>query len=334
MSSGNNLPGYNPQGQLATDSSGNALPWQQQTPMALGEQGYQNSQTQKGKNQAYNQQQYMDAAHPNTSTGTGSQSWHQDPKTGTWSESNTLNGGLASGQANLSSQIGAQGPIGNGDQARDQAISGAYNQATSRLNPQWAQSNEQLGQQLASEGLDPNSQAYRNAMLTQSQAQNDAYGSAMNSAIGQGTAAQQATFGENYQASMAPYQQLASLNNLYSQGDASGLAGLQAANGYTAQQNAASGQAIGTGVAAAGSIIGTASDERVKQNIHRLPVEAAPGVPLATFEYKHAPGKTYAGVIAQDLEEEHPEHVTTGPDGIKRVSAPFVPFVVGTTRKK
>lgn len=90
------------------------------------------------------------------------------------------------------------GQIGNGDDARNQAINAAYGQATSRLNPQWAARDEALQAQLANQGLDPQtSQAGRMAQFQQNQARNDAYGSAMNSAIMQGQAAGDSVFRNN-----------------------------------------------------------------------------------------------------------------------------------------
>lgn len=53
------------------------------------------------------------------------------------------------------------------------------------------------------------------------------------------------------------------------------------------------------------------SDARLKQNIERLSVEAIPGVPLATWEWKHQPGTRHVGVIAQDLAKVAPELVGT-----------------------
>src|SRR4029079_1616253 len=61
----------------------------------------------------------------------------------------------------------------------------------------WAQREEQQRQQLMNQGLDPDSEAYRNAMGTFGQQRNDAYSSAMNGAIGQGTAAGNAVFQNN-----------------------------------------------------------------------------------------------------------------------------------------
>lgn len=268
----------------------------------------------------------------NQQTGFGSEQWSQDPN-GNWTQNTSLNQPLGGTLGNLQGQAfsNSQSPIGNGDQARDQAITGAYNQATSRLDPQWNQAQEQQQAQLLNQGLDPGSQASQQSMGDFSRAKNDAYSSAMNGAIGQGTAAQQATFGENYQAQMAPYQQMGAL-----QGFQNGMPGYNAAGvapganyltaaeasaGILQNQNATnqsnSTDTISGGMGMLGSVM---SDERVKKNIHRLDVEAAPGVPVATFEYRHDPGKTRLGVIAQDLEEAgHGQMVSTGADGIKRV---------------
>lgn len=95
--------------------------------------------------------------------------------------------------------------IMGGEQARDQAISGAYNQATSRLDPQWQQREEQQRTQLLNQGLDPQSEAYKNSMGQLGQQRNDAYSSAMNNAIGQGTAAGDSMFRNSLMGSNAEY---------------------------------------------------------------------------------------------------------------------------------
>lgn len=113
-------------------------------------------------------------------------------------------------QTQLSSpfDLGSLGKMGTGDSARDQAIQAAYGQASSRLDPMFQQRRTQLESRLANQGLDANSEAYRNSIGDFDRAQNDAYGSAMNSAIGQGTAAGSAVFGQNM---MARQQQLAEM---------------------------------------------------------------------------------------------------------------------------
>jgi hypothetical protein len=89
------------------------------------------------------------------------------------------------------------GQMQDGSAARDQAIEAAYGQATSRLNPQWNQREEQMRAQLANQGLDPTSQAAQAASQQFGQQRNDAYGSAMNSAIMQGQAAGDSVFRNN-----------------------------------------------------------------------------------------------------------------------------------------
>ncbi len=234
-------------------------------------------------------------------------------------------------------------PMDDGSAARDQAINAAYGQSRSRLDPMWNQQQEQLGSSLANQGLDAGSEAARNANADFSRNRNDAYQGAMNSAIGQGTAAQQATFNENMAARNNPMQQMLAM-----QGGANNMPGFNAAgnagptNYYGAwqDQNAiqqaglqrASDQmnaAMGAGAQAFGALAGAAgkaSDARVKHDIHRLPVDAIPGVPLATFSYNATPKQRHVGVIAQDLEKVAPEHVKEGPDGVKRVSPQFAPF--------
>lgn len=82
-------------------------------------------------------------------------------------------------------------------EARKQAFDSAYGQATSRLDPQWQQRESQMETKLLNQGLDPNSEAYKNAMSQLGQQRNDAYTSAQNSAIDQSTAAGNALFNQS-----------------------------------------------------------------------------------------------------------------------------------------
>ena len=112
---------------------------------------------------------------------------------------NTLAGQATDQVANGGNFWGGLGSMPTGDSARQQAIDAAYGQATSRLDPQWQQQQTSLQQQLYGQGLREGDQAYDNAMGNFSRSKNDAYTSAMNSAIGQGTAAGQAVFGQGLQ---------------------------------------------------------------------------------------------------------------------------------------
>jgi hypothetical protein len=285
--------------------------------------------TSNSSKDAVNQQ--TQANRPNQYTGFGSNTWTKDAQ-GNWTQSTNLNPALGGALGNLQNQAysNSQQPMDNGSAARDQAIKAAYGQATSRLNPQWSQSEEQLGSQLANQGLDPNSAAYRQAMQQQAFAKNDAYGSAMNSAIAQGTAAQQATFNENMASQMAPYQQMGYLQN-FQNGmpgfNASGqyapanyLGAAEAMGGYGLQAQQLQGQMDADRMAGIGKFL-SMSDERVKTDIKRLPTEAYPGIPMATFKYKHAPERGHhLGVIAQDVEKVRPDAVATDEGGIKHVN--------------
>lgn len=135
---------------------------------------------------------------PDVSTPYASQQWSKGPD-GQWRMTTGFNGPLGGafdslgGQAanSLSKPVDFSGlpQLDSGQQARDQAINAAYGQATSRLNPQWDQRDAQLRQRLANQGLDPDSEAGKNALAQESRDRNDAYNSALSSAIGQGTAA-------------------------------------------------------------------------------------------------------------------------------------------------
>jgi hypothetical protein len=67
--------------------------------------------------------------------------------------------------------------------ARDQIQNALYQQQSQYLDPQFAQSDEQLGSQLSAQGIMPGSAAYKNAMDQQNRNKTFSYNSAANSAI-------------------------------------------------------------------------------------------------------------------------------------------------------
>ena len=71
-------------------------------------------------------------------------------------------------------------------QIQQQASNAAYQNATQYLDPQFKQSNAQLANQLANQGITQGSEAYNNAMLNAGNAQQQAYESARNQAYLQG----------------------------------------------------------------------------------------------------------------------------------------------------
>lgn len=242
------------------------------------------------------------------------------------------------------------GQMTDGSAARDQAIEAAYGQATSRLNPQWAQRDQLASSGLANQGLDPNSQAYRNAMRQHGQQRNDAYGSAMNSAIMQGQAAGDSVFRNNMMSRQQmiaealrqrgqPMSEMQQLSGFLQMPGFQSVQGPQLLNAAMAgdqynlnawnMQNQANADAWTGGMKAVGSVAApiamALSDERAKENIKRLDIEAMPGVPFATWTYKSEHGGAHAfGVIAQDLLRVDPSYVSKGEDGLLRVDYSFL----------
>jgi hypothetical protein len=86
--------------------------------------------------------------------------------------------------------------------------------------------------------------------------------------------------------------------------------------GYKARLNSSSG--IGGAI---GGILGgmmSLSDENAKENIAQVG-QTDDGQPIYKYNYKGDP-ETRMGLIAQDVEQSHPEAVATGADGLKRVN--------------
>ncbi|QSQ14044.1 tail fiber domain-containing protein [Myxococcus landrumensis] len=287
-----------------------------------------------------------------------SQSWSQGPD-GQWTMNNRFTGAFGQTHDALQQQLAdslgkpldlsSLGELGTGDAARDQAINAAYTQAASRLDPQWRLREESQRTQLLNQGLAENSEAYRNSMGELGRDRNDAYTSAMNSAIGQGTAAGQAVFNQNMGARnqrlqemlrqrTQPLSEAQSLQQLLTtmpgfQGASAGQApnALQAAMGqgqYGIQAWGATNQANADMWQSALQLASTAymmCDERVKTGVQRLETEAMPGVPLATWEYESEPGVRYLGVVAQDVQAVRPDLVLEDGDGLLRVHPSLAP---------
>jgi hypothetical protein len=273
-----------------------------------------------------NTQQQTQANRPTQQGPFGTSQWTQDPTTGQWTQNVSLTPGLNDAAQNIIGGLGT-GQV-NPAQARDQAIQAAYGQATSRLDPQWQQRQAALDTQLSNQGLTPGSRAYDAARQNANLAQNDAYAQAMyNAQTGAGNAA----FGQSLAANMQPYQQLGALQGLAQPGNFMGAGRAETPNllGALGQQYAGQLQNYGidqagknsklSGAASLGGAALAGSDERLKDKIERLPFEAIPGVPFATWEWKHRPGERQLGVIAQDLEKVRPDLVFLRDDGIRLV---------------
>jgi hypothetical protein len=233
------------------------------------------------------------------------------------------------------------GDVGTGDAARQQAIDAAYGQASSRLDPQWGQREDALRTQLANQGLDIGSEAYQGAMGELGRQRNDAYTSAMNAAIGQGTAAGQAIFGQDMQrrqqqigeANQRQYGALNAMNALlggqqvampsfpgFSQAGAAQAPNYLGAATALGQYNLANNQAqqgmfgdMFGGLGSFGSGLFGFSDARLKRRVRRSKVEIIPGVRLARWEWPD--GSAGFGVIAQDVAKVAPQYVARHASG-------------------
>lgn len=95
------------------------------------------------------------------------------------------------------------------EQARQAAADAAYGQATSRLDPQFAQAQAAMETKLRNQGLVPGGEAYTNAMRDFNFSRNDAYSNARNRAVQEGLQNQQAQFGMGMAANQAGFGQAA-----------------------------------------------------------------------------------------------------------------------------
>lgn len=86
---------------------------------------------------------------------------------------------------------------GGGQQAVNAAQNAVYNQATSRLDPQYQQMQSQLNSQLSNQGIDPTSTAGQIAQANLGRQRTDAYNQANYSAVQAGQNEQNQMFGQN-----------------------------------------------------------------------------------------------------------------------------------------
>ena len=327
-------------------------------------QNYQGLAQQQADQQNAMLGQQTQANRPNQTNAFGASStWSQGPD-GQWNQSTQFGGPLGNLNQSLQQQAsqamstpfslgGLPGAV-SGQEARDQAISSAYGQATSRLDPQFNQREQALESRLMNQGLQPGSEAYENARQRFSQERNDAYGGAMANAIGQGTAAGSTLFNQGM---MSRQQALSEL--LLQRGQAMGeLQGLQGFTGQSGFSQAGMGQApqllqagamqgaddwrryqarqqqqadlfgAGMDLLGTGASLFALCDARAKVELQRLPEEMLPGVPLATWRYRPGMGPTglHVGVVAQDLAAVRPEAVRERADGLLEVHPDFAPL--------
>lgn len=166
--------------------------------------------------------------------------------------------GFSPGQQ-VQGHVGPQNLTG----AYQAAADASYQQAASRLDPQWNLKQQQLQSQLANQGLSVNDDAYKSAMSQFGNAQNDAYNQALYGSQSAGLNAENTIFGQGVQqgqfANAAAAQQYgqnqgqAAFNNSTAgQAYQQNLGAAQFANTAQAQQNAQNAQAAQFGNQATG----------------------------------------------------------------------------------
>ena len=230
-----------------------------------------------------------------------------------------------------------------------------YNNAKQYLDPQFAQSDTALESKLANQGITRGSEAFNSAMLNQSNARQQAYESARNSATAQGVGAAQGMFGQNLQNSQlqnatsaqdfaqrqALQQNPINMLNAVRTGQQMNTATLPTQQNVAMQQGTAGpdmlGAATATGqynqgiynanqAANAGMVGGLGqmgmaaammSDRRLKTNI-QLIGKHDNGMNIYSWDYVW--GEHSRGVMADEVEEIMPEAVVMHPTGFKMVN--------------
>lgn len=206
-----------------------------------------------------------------------------------------------------------------------------------QLDPQWAAATTAEDAKLANEGVTPGSEAYNNDMVSFNAAKNSAYNqlylqgdaqaeseSLANqnqnineiSALMSGSQVATPTFSSTPQTSVAGTDVAGITQNSY-------LDANQQAQQSVAANNATMGGLFGLAGAGAqmvGSMYGVpgkTSDRRLKRDIARVGT-LDNGLPVYLYRYKEG-GPFEIGLMAQDVEDVHPEAVATMPNGFKAV---------------
>jgi len=219
-----------------------------------------------------------------------------------------------------------------------QSYQDAYMQ---RLAPQIQQGREALDVKLANQGIPVGSEAYRRAMLTQSQRENDLLAAATTQGFGVGQQARQSALQEQAYLRNEPLNTLSAVRtgaqvqgpqfvNSAQQATTAGPDILGATQmGFNAQMGAANAQNAANNAMTQGlfSLGGAAlmSDIRTKENIKHI-AWLPNGLPVYTYEYKDefkdhplAGHGTHTGVMAHEVEAMYSNAVITLDNGYKAV---------------
>jgi hypothetical protein len=212
-----------------------------------------------------------------------------------------------------------------------------------RLQPQIEQSREALATQLANSGIPVGSEAYKRAMMTQGQKENDLLAAATTQGFGVGSQANQQAYNQamtNYNLPLNTLNALRSGSqvqnptfiNTPQQANTAGADILGATQmGYNANlagfnaQNAAQSNFNSGLMGLGGAGIIAMSDIRTKENIEPIGI-ANNGLTVYKFEYidefkdhELAGSGVHYGYMAQEVEQVYPHAVKTLDDGYKVV---------------
>jgi len=210
-----------------------------------------------------------------------------------------------------------------------------------RLQPQIEQGREALDVKLANQGIPVGSEAYRRAMLTQSQRENDLLSAATTQGFGTGLSANQQAYNQAMTNYNMPLNTLSALRtgaqvqnptfvNSAQQANTAGPDLLGAAQmGYNAQMGdfnskVAQQANFNQGLMSLGGAA-MMSDIRTKENIEAIGVDRN-GLTIYKYEYKPefkdhelAGSGVHYGYMAQEVEQVYPYAVKTLNDGYKVV---------------
>lgn len=244
---------------------------------------------------------------------------------------------MAAAGSDLSSSL-AERPgyvysVDGSDDARRRAEQAYYNQAVSKLEPEFESRRRQLETRLQNQGFSTDSEAYQTAMNNLENSQNSAYADAAYNSIQTGQNA--FTNSLNNQLSAANFQNAARqlpiseigslLQNQYSGYDLANQIytvqkGGDARINQAKNQNAAEQYQVGSSaLLGAGNILTSMfSDRELKDNIVRVG-QLHNGLPVYLFTYK-GDNEPRLGLMAQDVLAVHPEAVAVDKSGYLKVN--------------
>lgn len=223
---------------------------------------------------------------------------------------------------NLSGTLGKQ-LTGNFSLGNDATESRLMDLGRKRLDPMFAQRDEDLRTRLANQGIKAGSQAYDREMNNQGQQQNDAYNQLL--LTGRGQAANELLTEDNQrinqisallgggQVSQPNFQTSAGVGGIAGTDNGAIIANSDAARQAAWQQKQAS---LGSMLGGIGGLF-SLSDENAKTDKKKIG-ETKDGMGLYSFKYKGSP-KTEVGLMAQEVQKKKPGAVRKGIDGFLRV---------------